>query len=148
MMKVEDYMHTTPMTITPEDLVSTAYQRMQGSNMRHLPVVTGEDKLVGVITDRDIRQASASDEPHLTEYELTSLLVKLTVQEVMTRQVVSVRRQTPVAEAAQIFLTQKFGCLPVVRDDHTLEGIITVSDLLRAYVAQHEIANTTASHRL
>ena len=52
------------------------------------------------------------------------------------------RRHTPIAAAAQLFLEQKFGCLPVVRDENTLEGIITVTDLLRAYVAQHEVTTT------
>ena len=141
-MQVADCMHTTPMTVRPEELVRAASQRMRGNNIRHLPVVTGEGKLVGVITDRDLRQASASDEPHLATYELTALLEKLTVQEVMTRQVTTVRRHTPVAAAAQIFVEKKFGCLPVVRDENTLEGIITVTDLLRAYVAQHEVTNT------
>ena len=141
-MQVADYMHTTPLTARPEELVRAASQRMRGNNIRHLPVVTGEGTLVGIITDRDLRQASASNEPHLAAYELTALLEKLTVQEVMTRQVTTVRRHTSVAAAAQLFLEQKFGCLPVVHDENTLEGIITVTDLLRAYVAQHEVTNT------
>ena len=62
--------------------------------MRHLPVVTEGNTLVGILTDRDIRQAGASDEPHLAEHELTYLLDKMTVQELMTRQVVTVYRQT------------------------------------------------------
>jgi acetoin utilization protein AcuB len=115
---------------------------MRDNHIRHLPVVTGTGQLVGIITDRDLRQASASDAPHLAAYELTALLEKLTVQEVMTRQVTTVRRHTPVAAAAQLFVEQKFGCLPVVHDDNTLAGIITVTDLLRAYVAQHEVTHT------
>jgi acetoin utilization protein AcuB len=141
-MQVADYMHTTPLTARPEELVRAASQRMRGNNIRHLPVVTEEGTLVGIITDRDLRQANASDEPHLAAYELTALLEKLTVQEIMTRQVTTVRRHTPVTAAAQLFVEKKFGCLPVVRDENTLEGIITVTDLLRAYVAQHEVTNT------
>jgi acetoin utilization protein AcuB len=140
-MQVADYMRTTPMTVRPEELVRAASQRMRGNNIRHLPVVTGEGMLVGIITDRDLRQAIASDEPHLAAYEWTALLEKLTIQEVMTRQVTTVRQSTPVAVAAQLFVEKKFGCLPVVRDENTLEGIITVTDLLRAYVAQHEVTN-------
>jgi acetoin utilization protein AcuB len=146
LMQVEDYMHPRPITITAEELARTAYQRMRECRIRHLLVVTGQGRLVGVITDRDMRQASASDEPHMAEYDLTYLLEKMTVPEVMTRQVVTVRRQTPVAEAARIFLEKKFGCLPVVRDDNTLEGILTVTDLLRAYVAQHDPAHPTSDH--
>ena len=144
LMHVEDYMHTRPITITAEDLARTAYQRMRECRIRHLLVVTGQGQLVGVITDRDMRQASASDEPHMAEYDLTYLLEKMKVHEVMTRQVVTVHRQTPVVEAARIFLEKKFGCLPVVRDDNTLEGILTVTDLLRAYAERYEAANTTS----
>jgi acetoin utilization protein AcuB len=137
-MQVEDFMHTTPITVRPEDLVHTAHQRLRAHRIRHLPVVTEGQTLVGVITDRDIRQAGVSDEPHLAEHELTYLLDKMTVRERMTRQVVTVSRRTPVMEAAQLFLAHRFGCLPVVRADHTLEGIITVTDLLHAYVKRPE----------
>jgi acetoin utilization protein AcuB len=137
-MQVADYMHTTPITVPPEETMRRASERMWSNNIRHLPVVNATGKLVGILTDRDIRQASASNEPHLATYEWTALLEKLTVQEVMTRQVTTVRRHTPVTEAAQLLVEKKFGCLPVVRDENTLEGIITVTDLLRAYVAQNE----------
>jgi acetoin utilization protein AcuB len=136
-------MQTTPITVTPEDLVSTAYQRMHSNRIRHLPVVEGTDTLVGVITDRDIRRVSKSDEPHMAVHELTYLLEKLTVQETMTSQVLTVRGDTPVIVASQILLEKKFGCLPVVRDDNTLEGIITVTDLLRLYVKHHEAAGAS-----
>jgi CBS domain-containing protein len=140
-MQVRDYMQAMPLITAPEELVSIARQRMRGSRVRHLPVVTGENKLVGVITDRDIRQAGASDAPHMAEHELTSLLEKLTVKEIMTKQVVTVSPDTPLTDAGRIFLDKKFGCLPVVRHDNTLEGIITVTDCLRAYVDQHEGAH-------
>ena len=143
-MQVKDYMQTTPITVTPEDLASTARQRMRGSRVRHLPVVTEENTLVGVVTDRDIRQAGASDEPHMAEHELVYLLEKLTVKDIMTKQVITVHGETPLAEAGQLLLDKKFGCLPVVRHNHTLEGIITVTDLLRAYVQQHETAPSSS----
>ncbi|GIX48524.1 MAG: hypothetical protein KatS3mg131_2735 [Candidatus Tectimicrobiota bacterium] len=139
-MLVKDYMHTQPITVSPHERLHVAHERMRQHRIRHLPVVDENGKLVGVITDRDVRQAEPSDEPHLAEHELTYLLAKAEVQEFMTREVVTVRAETPVAEAARIFLERKFGCLPVVRDDHTLEGILTVTDLLRAYVEQHEAA--------
>ena len=137
-MRVSDCMQTNPITITPDDLVSTAYQRMHGSKIRHLPVIEGEATLVGIVTDRDIRQAAASDEPHLAEHELTYLLDKMTVRDIMTTRVVTVRADTPIAEAGGILLHRKFGCLPVVDDSNTLQGIITVTDLLEAYVRQHD----------
>ena len=94
-MKVADSMHTAPITVFPEDLVRTARQHLRAHRMRHLPVVTKDNTLVGILTDRDIRQAGASDEPHLAEHELTYLLDKMTVQELMTRQVVTATPYLP-----------------------------------------------------
>ena len=139
-MQVKDYMHVAPITVTQDDLVNTAYQRMQGMRIRHLPVITEGQQIMGILTDRDVRQVHASDAPHLAVYELTTLLQKMSVKEVMTKPVVTVKSDNPVADAGQLLLAHKFGCLPVVRDDETLEGIITVTDLLRAYVEQHETA--------
>lgn len=139
-MQIKDYMQTRVITVLPEDLVSTAAQRMRGHRVRHLPVVDQENTLVGVVTDRDIRQVGASDEAHIAEHELTYLLDTMTVREIMTTQVHTVREETPVADAGRLFLGHKFGCLPVVHNDRTLAGIITVTDLLRAYVQQHEAA--------
>ncbi len=137
-MKVKDYMHTPSITVKPDDLLSVARQRLFTHRIRHLPVVDDANHLVGVLTDRDIRQVGPSDEPHIAEYELTYLLDKATVKEVMTKDVVTVDGETPIAEAARIFLEKKFSGLPVVRADNTLEGIITVTDLIRAYVERHQ----------
>ena len=139
-MYVKDYMHTALTTVTPDTLLSTAYQIMtrRGERIRHLPVVTDQQTLLGIITDRDVRRVGASDAPYMAEHELIYLLDKLRVQEVMTKDVVTVRGTTSLLEAGQIFLQKKFGCLPVVCDNNRLEGIITVTDLLRAYVEQHE----------
>jgi CBS domain-containing protein len=143
-MQVKDYMQTRIITVSPQDLVSTAAQRMRGHTVRHLPVVTEANILAGLVTDRDIRRAGASDEPHMAEHELLYLLDKMTVQEIMTSQVHTVREETSVADAGRLLLEHRFGCLPVVREDNTLAGIITVTDLLRAYVQQHEATHPAA----
>lgn len=135
-MQVKDYMHPEPYTMMPNDLVSIAYERMQETHIRHLPVVSAGLKLVGILTDRDIRLAGASTAPHLAAHELVYLLAKMTVNSIMTTQVHTVRRDTAVADAGQLFIDHKFSCLPVIGDDDTLQGIITVTDLLRAYAAQ------------
>jgi acetoin utilization protein AcuB len=143
-MQVKDVMQAGALTASPEDRVRTATQRMRGYNMRHLPVVTAGYRLVGIVTDRDLRQTGASDEPHMAEYELNSLLDNLTVQDIMTTQVYTVREETPVATASRLMLEHKIGCLPVVDDNHTLLGLITVTDLLRVYVQQYEAAHRTS----
>ena len=139
-MQVKDSMRTQVTTVMPEMLVSTAYQlmTMRASRIRHLLVVTGQNVLVGMLTDRDVRRAGASDTPSMAEHELLYLLEKLRVRAIMTQDVVTVRGTTSLAEAGQLFLQRKFGCLPVVGDDNRLEGIITVTDLLRTYVEQSD----------
>ena len=89
-MSVQDFMATTVTTVTPETLVRMAYQVMRDARIRHLPVVTAEGTLVGIITDRDIRRAAASDVPHLAEHELLSQLEQLRVRDIMTPEVVTV----------------------------------------------------------
>jgi acetoin utilization protein AcuB len=108
--------------------------------MRHLPVVEAESKLIGIITDRDIRGASASAEAHLAEYELTYILDQMTVQDAMTRNVITVRGETPTAEATRLLIDYQFNGLPVVGDDHRLVGTITVTDVLLAHVSQPSAA--------
>ena len=139
-MQVKDFMRTQVTTVPPDALVSTAYQMMtlRESRIRHLPVVTQQNVLVGILTDRDVRLAAASDAPSMAEHELLYVLEKLRVRDIMTQDVVTVRGTTSLAEAGQLFLQKKFGCLPVIGDDNRLEGILTVSDLLRAYVEQHD----------
>ncbi len=142
-MLVKDYMRTAPYTMMPNDLVSIAYERMHEARIRHLPVIAGGPTLVGILTDRDIRQAGASTAPNLATHELVHLLEKMTVNAIMTTEVHTVRGDMAVADAGQLLLDHKFGGLPVVRDDNILEGIITVTDLLRAYVQQYGEAQIT-----
>jgi acetoin utilization protein AcuB len=131
---VEDAMQDFLILLTPEDLVSTAYRRMQGGIVRHLPILDDAGHLVGVITDRDIRQAGDFGESTLMGQEAIEQFGMMTVSELMTTQVVTVRGDTALIEAAELFLTHKFGCLPVVREDDTLAGILTVTDVLALFV--------------
>ena len=111
-MDVKDIMHTTVTTVTPEARVSTAYQMMamHGARIRHLPVVTDRGTVVGILTDRDVRRAAASDTPHMAEHELLYLLVKpflgqrsgATRAEVLSRAVEHDRMKDAAAELTQL----------------------------------------------
>ena len=140
---VQEAMQELMIVVTPEDLVSTAYQRMQGGVVRHLPVLDEANKLVGVITDRDIRLAGNFDNPELPAPSLSERFAMMTVDQIMTTQVYTVWRHTPLTEAAELFLTHKFGCLPVIHDDATVAGILTVTDVLCLYVAMLGSEHTT-----
>jgi CBS domain-containing protein len=137
-VKIEDVMRSSVITATPENLVTAVVQQMRERRVRHVPVVTEGKQLAGILTDRDVRQAAASDEPQMAQYDLTYLLQKMTVKSIMTTPVHTVSGDATLAEAAQLMLHHKVGCLPVVRDEDILEGIMTVTDMLRAYVRQHE----------
>jgi CBS domain-containing protein len=135
-MLVKHYMHTTVETARPNEALAVASHRMKVARIRHLPVVTQDRKLIGILTDRDVRQAHASDEPHFVAYERKDLLARMTVGQVMTAQVITVGENTPMADAGQLLLERRISGLPVVREGTVLAGIVTMTDLLRAYVQQ------------
>jgi CBS domain-containing protein/SAM-dependent methyltransferase len=129
-------MQPLPHVATPGDRVRSAYQRMCTLGIRHLPVVTQDQQLMGMLSDRDVRQAEASTHPQLAAGESADRLDQLTVGEIMTTPVYTVSAHTSIADAGQRLLERKLGCLPVVHAGNQLEGIVTVTDLIRAYVTQ------------
>jgi acetoin utilization protein AcuB len=137
-LPVRAYMQAAPLTGRPEDLVSQAHHQMQCAEVRHLPIVAADGTLVGLLSDRDLRQAGASTLPPLSRYEAPFRLMTLRVQDLMRTDVTTVGGETTLADAGQLLLERKIGCLPVLHHDRTLIGMVTMTDLLRAYVAvQH-----------
>jgi CBS domain-containing protein len=106
--------------------------------IRHLPVVLEGNRLIGLLTDRDLRQAGAS--PHRAPHAHVphEVFHDLCVSHVMTRQLYTVTPETTLIEAAATFLEQKFDCLPVVDENGILKGLLTVSDFARIYIEEHE----------
>ena len=117
-------------TISPKEGVSLAKHIFDKKRVRHLPVVS-DGKLVGLITDRDIRRALPAHAGSLEADELSCLFDTLQVQAVMTRKVISVTPETSIEAAAALLLAHKIGGLPVV-DGERLVGILTEGDVLRA----------------
>jgi CBS domain-containing protein len=128
-------MQYAPLTGRPEDLVSQAQQRMHRADVRHLPIVAADGTLLGLLSDRDLRQAGASTLPPLSRYDTPVQLMTMLVKDVMHLDVTTVSGETTLADAGQLLLEHKIGCLPVLHHDRTLVGMVTVTDLLRAYVA-------------
>ena len=129
-MKVEDRMTRDVITIGPKEGVSLAKHILDQKRIRCLPVVS-DGKLVGIITDRDIRRALLSLATSHEDHEISCLLDTLQVQAVMTRRVISVTPETSIEAAAALLLAHKIGGLPVV-DGERLVGILTEGDVLRA----------------
>ncbi|NDJ85643.1 MAG: CBS domain-containing protein [Chloroflexi bacterium] len=132
--KVEEWMSTPVESIRPNTLISDAHQIMKEKNIRRLPILDKHERLVGIVTIGDIREASPSDATTLSIWELNYLWAKLTVEKVMTTKVLTVHPQDSMLDAAQIMLEEKVSGLPVVNSDKQLVGILTESDVFRMLV--------------
>jgi acetoin utilization protein AcuB len=129
-MRVRDLMTAKPITVDPETPMLEARQRMVEERIRHL-IVVEEARVVGIVTDRDIRLNLPSPATSLSVWELNFLLAKLTVGGVMSTGVLVVDPDRPIAEAARIMMEHKIGALPVVHEGRLI-GIVTESDFVRA----------------
>lgn len=128
-------------TVKPADSFLLAMDLIRGRGIRHLPVVEGR-LVVGIVTDRDIRQASASPATLLSVHELHYLLGKMTVAEIMKKPVITIGPDDTVEGAARLLLAHRIGGLPVVRDGE-LVGILTETDILEAFLAVMGITETS-----
>jgi len=131
-MQVQEWMNRDVVTVTPEESFRTAMHLIRQKGIRHLPVVEGK-RLVGIVTDRDLRQAAPSGATSLSIHELHYILEKVTVREIMTKQVVTIRPDQTVEDAALLLLGHRIGGLPVVREGELI-GIITETDILQAFL--------------
>ncbi len=120
-----------PVTIRPEASFFEARSLIHDKGIRHLPVVDQENRLVGIITESDIREAGPSDVATLSVKEMTDLLRTLKVSEFMVpkEKVITITPDTLIEEAIQLMHDNKIGCLPVV-DQGKLYGIFTEADAL------------------
>jgi acetoin utilization protein AcuB len=138
-MLVRDKMTRDVITISPDQSLWMAKERLRKHSLRRLPVVQ-DGTLVGIVTDRDVRQAWASPTTSLSIHELLYLLDRVSVQEVMTPQPFTVTPQTPLRQAARLLHDHRIGGLPVV-EGGALVGIITETDLLGAFIDMFEPDN-------
>lgn len=133
-MNIEKWMTKSLITIKPKDTLRHARERLAKYRINQLPVVI-DDKLVGIVTDRDVRDAYPSSLRLLHGKDIDEFGDSHTVEEIMTYNVITVTPQTSVRETAQCLRQQRFGALPVV-DNGKLVGIITRSDVLDAMLAE------------
>jgi acetoin utilization protein AcuB len=136
-MKIEykgfmrEMIRKNPVTISPDASFYEARTLIRDKGIRHLPVVDKNNKLVGILTDRDIREAAPSDATTLSIHEIHYLLGKLKVSGFMTpkEKLITITPDTLIEEAVQLMHDNKIGCLPVV-DGEKLYGIFTETDAL------------------
>ncbi len=130
-MLVRERMTQNPITVGPDLSVPDALRLMREKKVRRFPVVDSHGKLVGIVSDKDLLQAGPSAATTLAIWEITELLGKLKVSEVMSREVVTVQEDTPLEEAARIMADGRIGGLLVLRGE-ALVGIITETDLFKS----------------
>lgn len=128
-MRIRDVMTKNPITVESQTLVMDAQKIMKENKIRRLPVVD-KGKLVGIVTHHDLLQAAPSPATSLSVYELNYLLAKMKVEEVMTKNPVSLSPDTPFEEALRIGQEKGIGAFPIV-ENGKLVGITTESDIIR-----------------
>ena len=128
-MNVDAIMSRKPITVADDDKMGHAIRMLKDHGFKHLPVVDRAGKVVGVITDRDLKRASPSDATLLEVHELLYLLDQVRIAQIMTRAPVTVPAATPVADAARLMVDKHVGCLPVL-ENGKLVGIVTSTDML------------------
>ena len=129
-MKVEQLMVREMIAAKETDSLNIAMKLMKENSIKHLPIVNKDNKLVGIVTDRDIKRASASDATMLEVHEMLYLLDKINLSQVMTRNPVSGSPVMTMQEAAATMVKNKIGCLPITIGGK-LEGMLTVTDFLK-----------------
>lgn len=120
---VKDFMTSNPMTVAPSDDIKVVFSEFLDNEIRQAPVAELE-KLVGIVTDRDLRMA-------LIENKSTPAL---TVNSVMTKDPVSVTEDTTIEKAARIIIEKKYNALPVVNNENQLTGILTTTDIIKGFI--------------
>lgn len=128
-MLIGERMKHPVITTRPDTPIMDALNLMKREHIRRLPVVE-KGKLVGIVSEEDLLNASASSTTTLSVWELNYLLSKIKIEDVMTKEVITVTEDTPIEDAARIMADNKIGGLPVMRDGE-LVGIITETDLFK-----------------
>lgn len=124
------HMTTRLITITPDTPIIKAREIMDEHKISHLPVTDTKGRLIGLVTDRDLRETWASPASTLSVYELTYILQKVTVEGIMKNNIITATPAMTIERAALIMHNEKIGCLPVLSSDDRLMGIITTADLM------------------
>lgn len=132
-MLVRNRMHRDPITVTPDDTLAHALGLTREHRIRHLPVVVPGGTIAGMLSDRDIRLAMPSPLA-VADDERAEFLERTPVAAVMTREVITVVGVDTIEDAAKLLYRHRIGALPVVSPSGHLEGILSETDILHAFV--------------
>ena len=130
-MLVQEWMTKEVFHIGPDTSMMKASRLMKDKDIRRLPVVDDNMRVIGILSDRDVKEASPSKATTLDMHELYYLLSELKVKDIMTKNPVCAKETDSVEGVALILMEKGFGGMPVVDDDNKLVGIITESDIFK-----------------
>jgi acetoin utilization protein AcuB len=133
-VRVVKWMTKNPVTLKPSDSLARAIDVMKEKKIRRIPIVSDAGKLVGIVSDRDLKDVSPSRATTLDIWELHYVLDKLTLKDIMTKNPWTVTPEMPIEKAAQLMLEKKVEGLPVLDGKGALVGILTEGDIFRALV--------------
>jgi acetoin utilization protein AcuB len=136
MAQVSEIMSRGLITVDKNASLRRVRRVLDQHRIRHLLVMDGK-RLVGIVTDRDLRRAAPSSKSPLTISEREEFMDELKVVEVMSRKLITASPDTTVREAARVMVSEKIGCLPVVNGNQ-LVGIVTETDLLEMLVREEQ----------
>jgi acetoin utilization protein AcuB len=132
-MLVKNWMSEKVVTIQEDDTMQQAMRLMKENQVRMLPVMNN-DQLVGIVSDTDLKRASASDATTLDVHELLYLISKIKVGEIMTRNAITIPEDYTVEEAAQIMMEHNISGVPVLDCDGKIVGVITRHDVFKILI--------------
>ena len=128
-MYVGRIMHTRLVTVAPDTSLRKAKEIIEEKRINHLLVVNKSGNLVGIVSDRDVRQSWASPATTLSVHELNYLLTQLTVEHIMVKKIITISPGTTIERAAYIMQQNRINALPVIESEK-LVGIITSTDVM------------------
>lgn len=132
-MLVKERMSHPVVTVHPEIPIMEALNLMKKEHIRRLPVVDKRGRLVGIVSEQDLLQAAPSSATSLSVWEVNYLIGKIIVNQVMTKDVITIAEDTPLEEAARIMVDNKIGGIPVIRKRQVV-GLITETDLFKIFL--------------
>jgi len=138
-MLVKNWMSKPAITIDLEASMNDAIKLLKTHNIKMLPVME-KGKLVGIVTDRDLKRASASDATSLEIHELLYLISKIKVKEIMTKKPITVPEDYTVEETAEILLKHNISGVPVIDQYRDVVGTITQNDIFRILISLTGVA--------
>ncbi len=138
-MIVKKWMASKVITIEQDAPASLAFDLLITNNIRHLPVVSKTGKLVGIITDRDLNEALIPADPSPSQKNIYQTVKNIKAKKIMTPNPITLEENTPIDQAAKLFIERKIDCLPIKNSKGRLSGILTSTDILKAFIAFSEI---------